>query len=84
MGIHTKVSPSGRLSLPASMRKRLGLAKGGDVVIEETDDGLVIRSKAQVIANVQAWTRKVLGDGPGNSVDDFIAEKRREAARENE
>lgn len=53
MGIHVKVSPSGRISLPAPMRKRLGLSKGGNVVIEETEDGLVIRTTAQAIAHVQ-------------------------------
>lgn len=84
MTFHTKVSPSGRISLPASMRKRLGLGKGGNVVIEETENGILIRTTAQAVADVQAWARELIGDRPGFSVDDFIAEKRREAARENE
>lgn len=83
MSIHAKVSPSGRISLPAALRKRMGLDKGGKVVIEETEDGIVIRTTAQALARVQKWAREVIGDQPGFSVDDFIAEKRREAAKEN-
>lgn len=84
MGVYVKVSPSGRISLPAAMRKRLGLDKGGNVLIEETEEGLMILTTAQAIARVQKWTRELIGDRPGFSVDDFIADKRREAAREDE
>jgi bifunctional DNA-binding transcriptional regulator/antitoxin component of YhaV-PrlF toxin-antitoxin module len=64
------------------MRKRYGLAEGGDVVIEDTGDGLVIRTLPQAIAHAQALTRKLLAGQPDASVDDFLAERRAEAARE--
>lgn len=84
MGVHVKLSSNGRISLPAAMRKRLGLVDGANVVIQEMDDGLLIQSTEQAVDRVRRWTRDVLGDRPGTSVDDFLAEKRREAVREDE
>jgi hypothetical protein len=37
-----------------------------------------------VIEQAQRWTRELLGDAPGCSVDDFIRERRREAQRDEE
>ena len=50
MSARARVTPAGRVSLPADMRKRYGLALGGDVVIEDTGDAIVIRTVAQVVA----------------------------------
>ncbi|HEX4113502.1 MAG TPA: AbrB/MazE/SpoVT family DNA-binding domain-containing protein [Stellaceae bacterium] len=79
---HAKVSESGRLSLPAEFRKAVGLDRGGDVVVELEGNVIRIRPLREVIAEAQALTRKLLGDRVGTSVDDFIAERRREAAEE--
>ncbi len=80
--IHGRVSPSGRISLPAEFRKAVGLYAGGDVVVELAGDEIRIRSVDAVIARAQAIARRLLGDDPEGSVDAFIAERRREAARE--
>ena len=42
MTYHLNVAPNGRLVLPADVRKRLGLSEGGDLLMEETSDGLVL------------------------------------------
>jgi len=80
--IHGRVSTSGRISLPAEFRKAVGLHAGGDVVVELAGDEIRIRSVSAVIARAQAVARRMIGDDPECSVDAFIAERRREAARE--
>ncbi len=42
-----KVSPIGRLSLPADIRRRLGLQKGGDLVVRSDEDGVVTLMTAE-------------------------------------
>ncbi|WP_235981540.1 AbrB/MazE/SpoVT family DNA-binding domain-containing protein [Novosphingobium aerophilum] len=40
MTVQVTITPNGRMSLPADIRKRLGLAAGGALLVEETDDGV--------------------------------------------
>jgi AbrB family looped-hinge helix DNA binding protein len=80
--IHGRVTASGRISLPAAFRKAVGLHEGGDVVVELAGDEIRIRSIDAVVARAQALARRLLGDDPEGSVDAFLAERKREAARE--
>ena len=77
MSTQVNVMPNGRMSLPADIRKRVGLAKGGVLVIEERDDGLVLRTIAQAVAHAQAMSRSLLADTEGSTVGDFLAERAR-------
>jgi AbrB family looped-hinge helix DNA binding protein len=67
------------MSLPADIRKRLGLADGGALLVEETPDGIVLRTVAQSIAHAQALARKYTADKPEASVDAFLATRRAES-----
>jgi AbrB family looped-hinge helix DNA binding protein len=58
------------MSLPADVRKRLGLAQGGMVYVEETEGGVVLRTVPQIVAQALA---KQYADMPGSSVADFLA-----------
>jgi AbrB family looped-hinge helix DNA binding protein len=80
MTVQVTVTASGRMSLPADMRKRLGLSKGGAVFIEEIPEGVVIRTASQVVAHAQALARKY-ANADGASVDDFIATRAVEAGQ---
>jgi bifunctional DNA-binding transcriptional regulator/antitoxin component of YhaV-PrlF toxin-antitoxin module len=80
--IRGRVSPSGRLSLPAAFRKAAGLEHGGNVVIELHDREIRIRTIDDVIARSLAITRRLLGDKRETSVEAFLAERRRETERE--
>ncbi len=40
------VSPRGQITLPASMRKHLGIEPGGAILIEEKDGALTLRPAA--------------------------------------
>jgi AbrB family looped-hinge helix DNA binding protein len=75
-----RVTPDGRVSLPAEFRKRHGLARGGEVIVEDTGDAIVLRTLDQVIARAQALSRQLVAGKPGASVDDFLADRAREAA----
>jgi AbrB family looped-hinge helix DNA binding protein len=77
--MQVNITPSGRMSLPAEVRKRLGLSGGGAVLIEETDDGLVLRTVAQAVLHAQRASREFTAGKGGASVDDFIAGRRSEA-----
>lgn len=47
-----RIQDKGQLTLPADMRKRLGLKKGDYVAVEETPEGVLITSRA--IAAIRA------------------------------
>ena len=79
MSYHLTVASNGRIVLPAEVRKRLGLSGGGDLMMEETPDGLVLRTVAQSIAHAQAIARRYLTDRPDVSVDAFLANRRTES-----
>ena len=64
------------MSLPADMRKRLGLTGGGAIYVEETDDGIVLRTVAQAVARAQAISRTLLDGKQAATVAGFIDERR--------
>jgi AbrB family looped-hinge helix DNA binding protein len=80
--IRGRVTESGRVSLPAELRKAIGLDHGGDVVFELDGREIRIRPLDEVIAQAQALSRRLLGDKPGADTRGFIAERRRAAKRE--
>ena len=73
----------GRILLPKPVRERLGIAPKAMVQVEVAADGSVL------LRDVREERRRLLREaqgsykGRGGSVDDLIAERRREAAREN-
>ncbi len=82
MTVQVNVMPNGRMNLPAAIRKRLGLATGGAVLIEETDDGVVLRTVSQAVARAQALSKRLTTGKEGATVADFLADRRREASVE--
>lgn len=58
MTIQVNITPTGRMSLPADLRKRLGLSDGGAVFLEETADGVVLRTAAQAVAHARAIAKR--------------------------
>jgi len=63
-------------------RKAVGLERGGEVVVELDGREIRIRTVDEVVGRAQTLTRRLLGDNPDASLDAFLAERRREAARE--
>lgn len=79
MTAQVTITASGRMSLPADVRKRLGVANGGALLIEETPDGVILRTVEQAVARAQAIVRQYIGDDPSASVDAFLASRRAES-----
>ncbi|MDR3751406.1 MAG: AbrB/MazE/SpoVT family DNA-binding domain-containing protein [Terracidiphilus sp.] len=72
---------SGRIVLPAAIRKELGL-KAGDRLTVSSDQGSIrILSRKMALANIRAGIIKQRGSLDG-ILDEFLVEKREEAARD--
>ena len=50
MTVQVNITSNGRMSLPADIRKRLGLQDGGQVLVEETEDGVILRTVDRAVA----------------------------------
>ena len=80
--VKSKVVSGGRVQLPAAMRNAAGLADGDTVVLELVDGEIHLRSQKAMLARVRARLRPYVEEGT-SVVDELIAERRAEAAREN-
>jgi AbrB family looped-hinge helix DNA binding protein len=77
----TRMSKEGRVLIPADLRKSLGLKPDDALNVYAVDGEIRIISRMQAIRRAQAMAAKY--KIPGQSVvDEFIREKREEAARE--
>jgi AbrB family looped-hinge helix DNA binding protein len=77
-----KIADNGRVTVPLSMRQALGLEGGGNIVLELADGEIRVRAVHSAMADARALTRKLLGKNRKASVDDFLAERQREAAED--
>jgi AbrB family looped-hinge helix DNA binding protein len=86
MTYHAKVIAGGKIVIPAELRREFGIKDGDSLSIERDDKGgLVLKTYAQVVREVQAEFRAMMPrDYQGSIVDEFIAERRAEAAREDD
>lgn len=81
------MSDNGRVLIPSAIREQLGFKPNGKIFVEIKDGSLVLTPAAKRSAQVRAYFDKHLPPFvpkiPGqDSVDEFIAERRAEAARE--
>jgi AbrB family looped-hinge helix DNA binding protein len=68
----------GRLVIPLELRTRAGLDEGTKLILLETDEGILVLTRDQLKAKVQA-------DFAGlDLVNELLLERRAAAARENE
>ena len=77
--VRMRVNPNGRVVIPASFRKRLGIRVGDEVVLRIEEGELRITTLKRNIERAQRLVRKHVKRGV-SLVDELIAE-RREAAR---
>ena len=79
--LETRMTKEGRVLIPAEFRRSLGLRPDEPLQIYAVDGELRIVSRLQGIRRAQAIAARV--KQPGHSVvDEFIADKRAEAAGE--
>jgi AbrB family looped-hinge helix DNA binding protein len=81
------VNEQGRVTIPAPLRQQLGLVPGSRAVAYVEDGRLVIEDRRHLLARLQdEVARRSEGAGTATSsvVDELLAERRAEAAAENE
>jgi AbrB family looped-hinge helix DNA binding protein len=77
----TRVNENGRIVIPASFRKALGIDAGDEVVLRIEDNELRISTLKRRLERAQRFVRRYVK--PGTSmVDELIAERREAAKRE--
>lgn len=74
-----RVNENGRIVIPASFRKVLGIDVGDEVVLRIEDDELRISTLKRRIERAQRFVRQYVK--PGRSLADELIAERREAAK---
>lgn len=77
----TKIVDGGKIVIPASFRRELGLQIGDTVVMEVVEGELRVRSRDAAITEIQRLVRSFVPEGV-SVVDELIADRRAEAAKE--
>jgi len=76
-----KVNENGRVVIPASFRKALGIRAGDEIVLRMEDGELRITTMKRRIERAQRMIRKYVKPGV-SLVDELIADRRRESENE--
>jgi AbrB family looped-hinge helix DNA binding protein len=76
-----RIGAGGRLVIPVEIRRQLGLEEGEPVIMRVEDGELRLLTLDESINRVQERMKPYVRPGI-SEVDDFIAERRAEAARE--
>ena len=78
-GTRTRVNENGRVVIPASYRKALGIKAGDEVILRMEDDELRITTMKRRLERAQRRVRQYVK--PGVSLADELIAERREAAK---
>lgn len=81
MAVVTKVSELGKMNIPVQIRRQTGLERGGPVLMTVVAGEIRLRPVRSVLTSLQSDADSVFA-GSGETVDDFLAERRAEAARD--
>ena len=80
----TRLEKSGRILIPAAVRRHLGLSEGSQVLVRVEDSGTFqVTSRSQVLAKVRQEIRKYIPAGQ-DLAEELIRDRRAEVAREDE
>jgi AbrB family looped-hinge helix DNA binding protein len=78
---HTRINENGRVVIPASFRRALGIQPGDTVVLRIENNELRMTTLRQRLAKAQQLVRKHVKQST-SLVDELIAERREAARRE--
>jgi AbrB family looped-hinge helix DNA binding protein len=81
MGSVARVSEGGKMNIPASVRREVGLEHGGPVMVSVVGGEIRMRVLAQVLTDLQNEARDVFAHS-GETVDGFLRDRRAEARRD--
>jgi AbrB family looped-hinge helix DNA binding protein len=77
-----KVEKSGRILIPAVIRRKLQLKEGSEVLLWVDESGIRLGTREQALAHVHQRLRRYIPEGRVLS-EELIQERRAEAEREN-
>ena len=79
--ISVRVEKSGRVLIPASVRRQLGLKEGeSDLLLNVDETPIGVTTRAQALKRMQEWAREI---DPNRLIsEELMEERRREAAEE--
>jgi AbrB family looped-hinge helix DNA binding protein len=78
----TRLEKSGRILIPAPIRRRLGLSEGSQVIVKVEPSGAIeITSRSQALAKAREEIRKYIPDGR-ELADELIEDRRKEVEQE--
>ena len=80
MTYHAKVIAGGKIVIPAILRRELGIKDGDSVSFDRAGSTIVVRSYADTVRDGSSAFRAMISELP--TVDDFIADRRADAARD--
>jgi len=79
--VSVRLEKSGRILIPAAIRRELSLKEGSELLLRLSDAGLQISTRGQALDRVRARLRKYVPEGRVLS-QELLDERREEAARE--
>jgi AbrB family looped-hinge helix DNA binding protein len=80
--ISVRVEKSGRILIPAPVRRKLGLVEGeSDILLKIDETAVAVTTRAQALARVQRWAAQFAQPERPIS-EELIEERRKEAAQE--
>jgi bifunctional DNA-binding transcriptional regulator/antitoxin component of YhaV-PrlF toxin-antitoxin module len=80
--VQLTASPDGRATIPARLRRAAGIESGRRLVAYIDDGRVVLEEWNHLLRRVQGRVAEATGGYAGSAVDELIAERRAEAARE--
>ncbi len=78
---HARLNENGRVVIPASIRRALGLEPGDELVLRVEDDELRVTTPRKRAERAQRLFKKYVGEGVRLS-DELVADRRKESAGE--
>ena len=80
--ISVKVEKSGRILIPAAVRRQFGLKEGTEMILRVDETGIQMGTREQALARIYERLRRYIPEGRILS-EELIQERRAEAEREN-
>ena len=82
MTYHARFGEGHEIVLPSELADEMGFGPGDTLVVERDGATLTIKPHSQIVRETQQRFREMVGDYKGSMVDELIADRRAEAARE--
>jgi len=80
--LSVKMEKSGRILIPAAVRRQLGLKEGTEMILRVDETGIQMGTREQALARIHERLRRYIPEGRILS-EELIQERRAEAEREN-